>query len=733
MRLTLGLLLSTTVAALPGLAKDTLAPQGKLPDPDRHALRLMEFYNAPENLGQAANEIKRRSEASVRDAEAECIVAGAQCCSNANGEPFCIGDFSCDDDACVATVPEVADTADVAEDEQAVADEDLSPEEKAAATLAAAEKAAAEAAAAAAVAAEKARAEAEQKRKDKAAETEAATADAAAVADEKRESDAEGAVDATDAATAAHDEAERAMSEAADAKAKEDAKVKDAMEGSTDAEDERKAAEAERVEEENERKAEEAAGKETLSPAIAQAHDVAEAAAKAAKAAHDVAEASSKDANAERKAAMGVDEDEQEQEQEQEEEGEEEVPEAIKQHDEAVAAQKEAEEAQEETAANAPKDKSKETYANATEAAKAAHDDAVKTAAGINKANQAAAKKAKEKEEKKKAAKEKEDERFLRGDPWPTFAPQHPSGDKHYQSGWTLNSLTALLHRGVASNNLASVGLAIHCFDGTENYYEPWKPCKVSKKDHCPQGGAWWSASIINEKQRFTIGFGGIVLAPNNKLTKVECSWDSDMGSEAGGCARPAVHDPFPADKLKDMLEKSMGRTVTAAGRVGMYNEVVVDAAHYEKHLPNSVAAFVYFNDTVSGIAGDTTLADKIVTTNTYLAMIDAYNYTEADVPLLQIDREDGLVIDVSLGARQFAATHTLQQYRESHPEEAKRMPRRYKFDAAEGGTSSTRQLPGVRGATLTSSSSGSSSSSSKDSSSSSSSSSRLSDKLDEK
>ena len=102
---------------------------------------------------------------------------------------------------------------------------------------------------------------------------------------------------------------------------------------------------------------------------------------------------------------------------------------------------------------------------------------------------------------KEKAAKEKEDERFLRGDPWPTFAPQHPSGDKHYQSGWTLNSLTALLHRGVASNNLASVGLAIHCFDGTENYFEPWKPCKVSKKDHCPQGGAWWSASIINEKQ----------------------------------------------------------------------------------------------------------------------------------------------------------------------------------------------------------------------------------------
>ena len=190
MLLTLGLLLSTTVAALPGLVKDALAPQGKLPDPDRHALRLMEFYNAPENLGEAANQIKRRTEASARDAEAECIVAGAQCCTNPSGEGFCVGDFSCDNDACVATVADVADAVDVAEDEQAVADEDLSPEEKAAATLAAAEKAAAEAAAAAAVAAEKARAEAEQKRKDKAAETEAATADAAAEANEKRKTDA---------------------------------------------------------------------------------------------------------------------------------------------------------------------------------------------------------------------------------------------------------------------------------------------------------------------------------------------------------------------------------------------------------------------------------------------------------------------------------------------------------------------------------------------------------------
>ena len=656
--LTFGVLLSSTVAALPGLAQDALLPQGR-PDPDRHALRL--FWKAgPENLGQVADEIKRRSEASARDAEAECVVLGAECCSNPNGEPFCVGLFTCEDRSCIAAA---ADT---------VADEDLSQQEVAASALADAEKAAAEAAAAAAVAAEKARAEAEEKRKE-----------TAAMAEEKRTSDAEEAEKTAEAVTAAHDEAERVMSEGADKKASDDQDVKDAMDDVQDAEADRKAAEVERKEQEKERAAEVSAGVETLSPAIAKAHDVAAAAEAAAKAAHDAADTAATDANTERKASMGIDEED-EDEPSQETDGDEVVSEAIKQHDEAVAAQKEAEEAtgREEQAENALAEQEGTPQERAMAAAKAAHDTAVA------RADEAKAKAAevKAEEEVRKEEKEEENERFLRGDPWPTFAPQHPSGDKHYQSGWTLNSLTALLHRGVASNNLASVGLAIHCFDGTENYFEPWKPCKVSKKDHCPQGGAWWSASIINEKQRYTIGFGGIVLAPNNKLTKVMCSWDSDMGSEAGGCIRPAVHEPFPADKLKDMLDKSMGKAVTAAGRVGMYNEVVIDAAHFERHLPSSIAAFIFFNDTVSDMrTGDTTLADKIVTTNAYLAMIDAYNFTEADVPLLQVDREDGLVLDVSLGARKFAETHTLQQYRESHPKEAKSMPRRYKFDAAPG------------------------------------------------
>ena len=132
------------------------------------------------------------------------------------------------------------------------------------------------------------------------------------------------------------------------------------------------------------------------------------------------------------------------------------------------------------------------------------------------------------------------------------------------------------------------------------------------------------------------------------------------------------------------MLDKSMGRKVSAAGRVGMYNEIVIDSKFYEQHLPHSVAAFIFFNDTVADMrTGDTSLPDRIVTTNAYLAMLDAYDLEPEDLPLLEVDREDGTVADVSSSARKFADTHSLQRYREEHPEKTKDMPRRYKFDAA--------------------------------------------------
>ena len=65
-----------------------------------------------------------------------------------------------------------------------------------------------------------------------------------------------------------------------------------------------------------------------------------------------------------------------------------------------------------------------------------------------------------------------------------------------------------LFKEGRPSNMLSEVGLTIHCFDGTEDYSAPWKPCLSG---HCPQGGDWWSGSIINAKQPHTLSASGIV------------------------------------------------------------------------------------------------------------------------------------------------------------------------------------------------------------------------------
>merc|ERR1711998_14500 len=147
---------------------------------------------------------------------------------------------------------------------------------------------------------------------------------------------------------------------------------------------------------------------------------------------------------------------------------------------------------------------------------------------------------------------------------------------------------------------------------------------------------------------------------------------DTDMGSEAGGCKRSAIKQPFPRDKLKDMMERSMANPVSPAypkSQAALYNEVVINTTHYVQELPYSVLAIAYFNDSFHDIRyGDTRLADKIVAANTYVQMLDTYHMKETDLPLLQINREDGVIMDVSSGARKFAKTHTVKKYRENHP-----------------------------------------------------------------
>merc|ERR1712070_644272 len=83
---------------------------------------------------------------------------------------------------------------------------------------------------------------------------------------------------------------------------------------------------------------------------------------------------------------------------------------------------------------------------------------------------------------------------------WPHSG--QPQGWTEWQSGWSLNRMGELFKEGRPSNMLSEVGLTVHCFDGTEDYSAPWKPCLSG---HCPQGGNWWSGSIINAKQPHTL------------------------------------------------------------------------------------------------------------------------------------------------------------------------------------------------------------------------------------
>ena len=131
--------------------------------------------------------------------------------------------------------------------------------------------------------------------------------------------------------------------------------------------------------------------------------------------------------------------------------------------------------------------------------------------------------------------------------------------------------------------------------------------------------------------------------------------------------------DPLPPEKLKDMLETSMSSNYAEwYGDANIYNEVLVNSTYFWEHLPKSIAAFVYFDDADALMASpglDMRLPDTIVATTNYVKLLNHYNLSEADLPLLRINRTGEVTIDdVSLGARKFIANHTYERYRKQHP-----------------------------------------------------------------
>jgi len=290
----------------------------------------------------------------------------------------------------------------------------------------------------------------------------------------------------------------------------------------------------------------------------------------------------------------------------------------------------------------------------------------------------------------------------------PKVSPNHT-----YQSGWTLGRLTALFKYGEPTNNLSHAGFLFHGFDGTEDERRPWVPCTSAwcqptpvckfvnithdkhtwppneppwknwtyyshminryghkKWKNCTwRDSVWMSASIINAKQHHSISSSGILINPA-KAT-VLCSWPDDMSSLDKGCAtdfmaqRPSHPTPFLPLELKEMLTISMNPQNMATS---LYNEVLIDAKHYRDNLPHSVAAVVYFDDS--------SVADKVVAVHTYLQMLDEYNLTRAQLPLLKVARArplssigpGELVVDESAGAGAYLEHHSFEKFRKSVP-----------------------------------------------------------------
>ena len=215
----------------------------------------------------------------------------------------------------------------------------------------------------------------------------------------------------------------------------------------------------------------------------------------------------------------------------------------------------------------------------------------------------------------------------------------------------SLKKLTDLYMNGKPSNDLTQVGLIYHGFDGTEKGWpvdDLWHPCT---EGWCQGAVDHWSASIVSHQHKAVFSDVGIVYAPD--LNTVMCSCFTDFGSLLSGCNSP-IEDgyegsTFPEDKLQDMLERS---STDPALRFA-YNEVLVDSHQFVENLPGSVGAFVF------GMTGKSSQANQLQATAAYVHFLNAFNLTEADVPLLQMHHTGPQPFtDESAGARQYVADH---------------------------------------------------------------------------
>ena len=243
-----------------------------------------------------------------------------------------------------------------------------------------------------------------------------------------------------------------------------------------------------------------------------------------------------------------------------------------------------------------------------------------------------------------------------------------PAVQSEWVSRWTPHMLSDVYRHGKPSNDVSEAGLMVHAFDDTEDWHEQWKPCY--KDRWCEQFNKHWSASIINAKQPHTWTTSGILLHPDRSKNQVLCSGAVDIATYHSGCRRPNTNDRiYKPDELEDMLNESMNN---CGDRCDNYNEVVINSSYYVQNLPRSILAIIYFDDAAA--------KEQVRAIETYVGLLDKFQLTECELPLLKIvrggdhsdaderARHHNVVVDMSSSARAALDSHAFDRFRDKHP-----------------------------------------------------------------
>ena len=192
-----------------------------------------------------------------------------------------------------------------------------------------------------------------------------------------------------------------------------------------------------------------------------------------------------------------------------------------------------------------------------------------------------------------------------------------------------LDVVNARFHGAqLGSNRLDEAGVILHTFDATEDPHRPWALCSLASECSFLTDRSYVSTSVVYEGKSIAFGLdhGGVILNP--KFAQLLCAYNSDGGTRSKACNPPGVSDNcvpgcwagpecwnlakgqrgscwFGAGVWNDWCHsrgaegtcawhpKDLGEVLRRDRQNVQYNELVIDTATWNAHLPHSIEAFL--------------------------------------------------------------------------------------------------------------------------------------------